>query len=66
MLTIVAIRFISPGAIPNWLAIPIMIGVIAGIVVFGGIGRQKELEQIRDELQKLWQEVKELREKQQH
>jgi polyhydroxyalkanoate synthesis regulator phasin len=43
-----------------------MTGVIAGIVVFVGIGRQKELEQIRDELQKLRQEVKELREKQQH
>jgi len=64
MLAIEAMHFISPGAIPNWLVIPIMLGVIAVIVVYMRIGRQKELDQIRNELQKLRQELQELKEKQ--
>jgi hypothetical protein len=64
LLAIEAMHFISPGAIPNWLVITIMIAVIAVTVVFIQIGRQKELEQIRDELQKLRRELAELREKQ--
>lgn len=65
LLTIEAVHFMSPGAIPNWLVIPIMIGFIAVVAVYMRIGRQKELDQIRDELQKLRQELDELREKQQ-
>jgi|HubBroStandDraft_6_1064221.scaffolds.fasta_scaffold160571_2 hypothetical protein len=65
LLTIEAAHFISPGAIPNWLVIPIMIGFIAVVVIYMRIGRQKELDQIRDELQKLRQELDELRKKQQ-
>jgi Flp pilus assembly protein protease CpaA len=64
LLTIEATHFISPGAIPNWLVIPIVIGVIAVIAIYIRLGRQKELDQIRDQLQKLQQEIKELREKQ--
>jgi uncharacterized membrane protein (DUF106 family) len=64
LLTIEATHFTSPGAIPNWLVIPIVIGVIAVIAIYIRLGRQKELDQIRDQLQKLQQEIKELREKQ--
>jgi uncharacterized membrane protein (DUF106 family) len=64
LLTIEATHFTSPGAIPNWLVIPIVTGVIAVIAIYIRLGRQKELDQIRDQLQKLQQEIKELREKQ--
>ena len=64
ILTIEATHFISPGALPNWLVIPIVMGVIAVIAIYIRLGRQKELDQIRDQLQKLQQEIKELREKQ--
>jgi Flp pilus assembly protein protease CpaA len=58
LLTIEATHFISPGAIPNWLVIPTVIGAIAVIDAYIRLGRQKELDQIRDELQKLQQEIK--------
>ena len=66
LLTIEAIHFVTPGAIPDRLVILIMVGVIIVIIVSTQLGRQKELQQMRDELQELRRELKELREEESH
>jgi hypothetical protein len=57
LLTIEAMHFVSPGTIPDRWVMLIMVGVIMVMVVSIQIGRQKELQQIRDELQELRQEL---------
>lgn len=57
LLTIEAMHFVSPGTIPDRWVMLIMVGVIMVTVVSTQIGRQKELQQIRDELQELRQEL---------
>jgi flagellar biosynthesis protein FlhB len=61
ILTITIAHFVSPGAIPNWLAILIFSTLIIVQLVYLQIRRQKELEQIRGELQELREELKELK-----
>ena len=57
LLTIEAMHLVSPGTIPDRWVMLIMVGVIMVMVVSTQIGRQKELQQIRGELQELRQEL---------